>query len=495
MSAPRVAFVGYQFGAGCALRGRWPASALGYRYFSKPEQMGHKKTWDIIFLIKYALNDSGRMIRQRCGRLVLDVLDGWGTNCAKDASTMSASAFWRHIHREIKFDDILATTPSAYDSIRSALCLKAGSGAPSVHYAPHQCDHRLKPAYNPRGPVVYVGSMKYLNAAVPQLDQACRKLGRRLIVGYRHHPEMLHGASLALALRCGKMRGELPAVAKPQIKLENAAAVGLPVLASAHPCCLSARPECVFADDGPKTVSDWCELIDRALSSKPLENPYRMEHHLQVLQSIIDGKQVPPPAGTQVNLGCGRKKYDGFLGIDLYSRFAHIQQDLRVVELPNQSVRLALLIHVLEHLPRPDGMALLRKVCGWLLPGGCLHIEVPDLNKCRHLIKEGTKLEDKKLALQGLLGLAGGRRRRQDEWGDWLIDNTRSWYKHAGSDDLLASIPDEWKEPGAAHVAMWTEESVRKALIEAGFRYVTETEGCFGHGVGRERDSYLIGWK
>jgi len=82
--------------------------------------------------------------------------------------------------------------------------------------------------------------------------------------------DMLRGASLVVAVR-NNHDYELNRWCKPQIKLENAAVAGLPVLASDHPCITTDFP------DGPvtnqlDTLDDWVIAIQTALRGPRLTN-------------------------------------------------------------------------------------------------------------------------------------------------------------------------------------------------------------------------------
>jgi predicted SAM-dependent methyltransferase len=52
---------------------------------------------------------------------------------------------------------------------------------------------------------------------------------------------------------------------------------------------------------------------------------------------------------TAYNLGCGQKKWDGWINVDLHSDIADIQCDLRKLELATDSADAVAAIHVLEH--------------------------------------------------------------------------------------------------------------------------------------------------
>ena len=78
-----------------------------------------------------------------------------------------------------------------------------------------------------------------------------------------------------------------------------------------------------------------------------------------------------------VNLGCGKFPLDGYINVD-----AHEPSDVRgdIWQLNDfwelEEVRMD---HFLEHIPWTQTHALLVKVHGWLIEGGLLRVEVPDM--------------------------------------------------------------------------------------------------------------------
>ena len=52
---------------------------------------------------------------------------------------------------------------------------------------------------------------------------------------------------------------------------------------------------------------------------------------------------------TAYNLGCGKKHWNGWVNVDLYSDVSDIKCDLRKLELASNSADAVAAIHVLEH--------------------------------------------------------------------------------------------------------------------------------------------------
>jgi predicted SAM-dependent methyltransferase len=89
----------------------------------------------------------------------------------------------------------------------------------------------------------------------------------------------------------------------------------------------------------------------------------------------------------KLHLGCGRVYLSGYLNVDYPPSEHTVQKDLRAdlycdistMRREGGSVSEIRLHHVFEHFPRPVALALLCRWRDWLVPGGTLHIETPDL--------------------------------------------------------------------------------------------------------------------
>ena len=60
-------------------------------------------------------------------------------------------------------------------------------------------------------------------------------------------------------------------------------------------------------------------------------------------------RQVEDTYGIAYNLGCGKKKWDGWINVDLHSEISDIKCDLRKLEIASDSADAVAAIHVLEH--------------------------------------------------------------------------------------------------------------------------------------------------
>jgi SAM-dependent methyltransferase len=84
---------------------------------------------------------------------------------------------------------------------------------------------------------------------------------------------------------------------------------------------------------------------------------------------------------TAYNLGCGKKKWDGWINVDLYSDVSDLKCDLRKLEIETDTADAVAAIHVLEHFhvwEAPDLIAEWKRV---LKPGGKMILELPCMDK------------------------------------------------------------------------------------------------------------------
>lgn len=103
----------------------------------------------------------------------------------------------------------------------------------------------------------------------------------------------------------------------------------------------------------------------------------------------------------KLHLGCGDKRIDGFINIDLRaSNNVDIVDDVATLQqINNNSVELIYASHVLEHFGRHEYTKVLKRWCECLKPGGVLRLAVPDFEAVvKRYGKSGNLLE-----LRGLL--------------------------------------------------------------------------------------------
>jgi len=92
------------------------------------------------------------------------------------------------------------------------------------------------------------------------------------------------------------------------------------------------------------------------------------------LQAIIDSGEP-----LKLNIGSGRDKLEGYIGIDKYNKIADINEDIFDFKLPSGCVDEIFASHVIEHIPQHRAPELLSKWLDALKPDGKLIMEMPDL--------------------------------------------------------------------------------------------------------------------
>jgi len=90
---------------------------------------------------------------------------------------------------------------------------------------------------------------------------------------------------------------------------------------------------------------------------------------------------------NQLHLGCGNRKLDGFVNVDVRDEVApDIVASVRNLDpVGENSIDLIYACHVLEHVPRPELAETLAEWYRVLKPGGVLRISVPDFRTLAQL--------------------------------------------------------------------------------------------------------------
>lgn len=104
--------------------------------------------------------------------------------------------------------------------------------------------------------------------------------------------------------------------------------------------------------------------------------------------------QSNPAPRTQLHLGCGGKRWEDFVNVDLHPAVegvadssrdgcvADVFADIRALELPDACVDEIFTSHVLEHFPRWQTIDMLTDWHRSLKPGARLVVEMPDFWRC-----------------------------------------------------------------------------------------------------------------
>ena len=164
-------------------------------------------------------------------------------------------------------------------------------------------------------------------------------------------------------------------------------------------------------------------LITKALQLKKYPDYARVAASIARNFWVLRAPLVP----LKLHLGCGRKRLEGFINIDMNISMAtdYVCHCGRL-PCPDNSVERIETYHVFEHIPLDQREATLREWLRVLLPGGTLVIECPNLDE----------------AMRQYL---------------------------AGNTERLFSVFGRQRFPGDGHFWGYTEESLRKILLDHGF--------------------------
>lgn len=138
-----------------------------------------------------------------------------------------------------------------------------------------------------------------------------------------------------------------------------------------------------------------------------------------------------PKEPLKLHLGCGNKRLDGFVNIDMnWSAATDYRCDISKLPCPDGSVTRIETYHVIEHIPRPQAERVLGEWYRVLAPGGVLVLECPDFGK----------------DIEQLL---------------------------AGNHDIMYSIFGWQRFPGDAHHWGYTKETLSALVRQVGFSSVS----------------------
>jgi len=273
----KIAVLGWPGFGAVQMRGMTLCRQFGWEFIDSQSAFSQRAKWDTIIAIKRHFPNE---IRRQCRRLIYDPVDCWAP---LDQSI--PSVYWKERHKELCYDEILATSPSCLQVMKE--------GTPSdvkVHLVKHHCDPRIsKGWHNPDGPVVYAGDPVYISSILDKLNSACNLLGRELITCHGKAAwNSIRGASVALAIRAEPFNTLLNRYCKPQVKIENAAAAGVPVLSTNDPCSISSRNGFVTLD--PQDCFNETLLanhLNTAIHSNPLRAPITLQDYLCAMEKIV----------------------------------------------------------------------------------------------------------------------------------------------------------------------------------------------------------------
>jgi len=120
-----------------------------------------------------------------------------------------------------------------------------------------------------------------------------------------------------------------------------------------------------------------------------------------------------PEGPMKLHLGCGQNYLEGYLNVDFpldkhsvqKKTVADMHADITQLRYPAGSIAEVRLHHVFEHFRRPVAAALLATWNRWLVEGGKVRIEVPDLGRsCWFLLNPFSSSRQKALTERHLFG-------------------------------------------------------------------------------------------
>ncbi len=85
----------------------------------------------------------------------------------------------------------------------------------------------------------------------------------------------------------------------------------------------------------------------------------------------------------RLNLGSGDFRLPGWTNVDMYCP-ADVEGDMRLLDF--EGVTEVQMDHSLEHIPWPDVYPLMQRIRSWMVEGGSIRIEVPDM---REIMRRG----------------------------------------------------------------------------------------------------------
>lgn len=143
----------------------------------------------------------------------------------------------------------------------------------------------------------------------------------------------------------------------------------------------------------------------------------------------------------RLNIGCGTKRLDGYVGVDAVKTDA-VDVVADVLDLPydDNAADEILAVHVLEHVPLPLADDALAEWVRVLKPGGRLVIEVPCRDKVFAMIREGVI--DPRMVLWPLYGEPRTMRSAADihKWC-WAKVELAQAMQRAGLTEIESEVP------------------------------------------------------
>lgn len=183
----------------------------------------------------------------------------------------------------------------------------------------------------------------------------------------------------------------------------------------------------------PLTLDDK-DFIDRRWIDRLPEGTGPSKNYKGIINQIMEEGQP-----LKFNIGCGRDKIPGFIGIDRFDKSADINEDIFEVDLPEGCADEILASHLIEHIPHHRGPELLKKWFNVLKPGGKLVMELPDLEGLCKAFVEAETDEEKYWLTVCIYGVAHGEEVPSEEIQKYGTKSPHLWgyYPKVLSDILI----------------------------------------------------------
>jgi len=181
------------------------------------------------------------------------------------------------------------------------------------------------------------------------------------------------------------------------------------------------------------------ERNEEALKYKP--NDARMLNNKKILHNALHAKKTPSKQHKKLNLGSGNKRYFDYTSCDKYPG-KEVDEVFPLDEIPyaDNTIQSIHSEHALEHLYREDARIALKEWYRVLVPGGDIHLQMPDLKQC----------------CEKYIQAVNSGNERHAEWYRWTIYGAQ------------ISQGDEPME-GQIHYTGFSLEEIKKELEKIGF--------------------------
>lgn len=140
----------------------------------------------------------------------------------------------------------------------------------------------------------------------------------------------------------------------------------------------------------------------------------------------------------RLNLGCGNKKIDGFIGVDI--KDADVQADIRNLPFADESVDEIMAIHVCEHFYLSQIVGVIKEWLRVLKPDGVMALELPCWNKVIEHVKAGSPDNFTRWAMFGDPRTHVDGEPALHKW-IWSRAEFRQMLEHCGCRDIQEETP------------------------------------------------------